>query len=85
MKPRSILSIGFLSALAALTLPAQAGEKVAEEKAPAVSTAPADKQAKREKSAAEIKAEIVQNATHTTSEKRADEDRSKHFHPRDGK
>lgn len=87
MKLKSILSAGLFAAIAALSMGAQAAsdtDKAADAKAPAAGVQ-ADKKTKPQ-SGAEEKADMSPKAPAAKSDKqRIDKDRSKHFHPRDGK
>lgn len=96
MKPRSILSAGLFAAITALSVGAQAAsdtEKAAESKTPA-SGVQADKKVKPH-SHMEEKTGMAPQVSAAASEEKADKakatkpkidkDRSKHFHPRDGK
>lgn len=87
MKLKSILSAGLFAAIAVLSMGAQAAsdtDKAAEAKAPAAEVQ-ADKKMKPQ-SGMEEKTGMSQKAPAAMSDKlRIDKDRSKHFHPRDGK
>ena len=95
MKLNSILSAGLFGAIAALSMGAQAAsdtEKATETKAPAAGVQ-ADKKVKphshmEEKTGIAPQASAATGATADkaqASKPKIDKDKSKHFHPRDGK
>lgn len=87
MKLKSILSTGLFATVAALSMGAQAAsdmDKAAEAKAPATGMQ-ADQKMKPH-SHVEEKTGVAPNALEAKSDKvKADKDKSKHYHPRDGK
>lgn len=87
MKLNSILSAAMFSAIAALSMGAQAAsdtDKAAEAKAP-VAGVQADKKMKPH-SHVEVKTGVPQNEPEARADKpNPAKDNSKHFHPRDGK
>lgn len=96
MKLKSILSAGLFAAIAALSMGAQAAsdtEKTAEAKAPAAGVQ-ADKKVKPHSHMQEKTGMAPQASAAATEDKadkaktnkpKIDKDKSKHFHPRDGK
>lgn len=87
MKLNSILSAGLFAAIAALSMGAQAtsdSDKAAEAKATVADT-PAVKKVKPH-SHVEVKTGVPQNVSEATTDKPDPaKDKTKHFHPRDGK
>lgn len=87
MKLKSILSAGLLTAMAALSMGAQAAsdtDKAVEAKSP-VAGVQADKKMKPH-SHVEVKTGVPQNEPEAKADKpNPAKDNSKHFHPRDGK
>lgn len=92
MKLKSILSAGLIAAIAALSMGAQAAsdtDKAAETKAPAAGM-PSDMKMKpnshmEEKTGMSQKTSPAATAEGKPGKLKTDKDRSKHFHPRDGK
>ncbi len=87
MKLKAIFSAGLFAAIAALSMGAQAAsdaDKTAEAKAPVAGTSAVKKM--KPHSHVEVKTGVPQNEPEAKADKPDPaKDKSKHFHPRDGK